>query len=125
MIRLFATLIIFVSSSGYACECSQILSYKEYAAKASIIFIGQLIRAEIIENGDHAAEFTFSIGEAFRGVETDRLTVKKDITSCTLPMNIGRQYLVFTNPGQGINICSGSGDIQRVNFPEIEHLRGE
>ncbi|MBB3063639.1 hypothetical protein [Microbulbifer rhizosphaerae] len=125
MIRLFATLIILVSSSSYACECSQILSYKEYAAKASMIFRGQLIRAEIIENDDHAAEFTFSIGEAFKGVETGKLTVKQDITSCTLPMNLGRQYLVFTNPGQGINLCSGSADMQRVNFPEIEYLRSE
>lgn len=125
MIRLFATLMIFASSIANACECSQSLSYKEYAERASIIFRGQLVRAEIVGSEDHAAEFTFDISEAFKGVKSGKHTVKSNITSCTLPMILGRQYLVFTNPGHGVNFCSGSADMQRVNYTELEHLRSE
>ena len=125
MTRLLAALMIFASGISHACECSQSLSYKEYSERASIVFKGQLVRAEIVNSDDHAAEFTFEVIESFKGVKADKYTVKSNITSCTLLMSLARQYLVFTSPGQGVNFCSGSADMQRVNYTELEHLRSE
>ena len=125
MIKLFATLMILASNISHACECSQALSYEEYAQNASIIFKGQLVRAEIVDSNDHAAEFTFDVSEAFKGIKPGKYTIKSNVTSCTLPMSLSRQYLVFTNSGQGVNLCSGSADMQRVNFTDLEHLRSE
>lgn len=68
MIRICATFLLLVSGITQACECSQSLTYDQYAANASIIFIGQLVRAEIVSSENHVAEFTFDVTEGFKGI---------------------------------------------------------
>lgn len=106
---LCSTPLLIKTESAFACSCARPGSVNESLAQATVVFAGQVIDIEPIDN--RRVEVEFDVETVWKGSNTSTISVytAPNPAVCGYSFEIGRSYLVYARENRGslsVNQCS-------------------
>ncbi|MFT6732803.1 MAG: hypothetical protein ACJAS9_000985 [Polaribacter sp.] len=103
------------SQQALACSCVK-MNLQEYATNADMIFIGRLVKAELVNiDKTKVAEVHYEVVENFKGKSSKAYKLRTPWLegTCGIGTDIGHFYRIFykKNKNRFVGLCGGSNQI--------------